>query len=153
MKTDTDPNLQKMNRGGEVNTKLHPLWLVFEPHPDANDWFTEILTSHGVEVISFYTEEQILEWITKVDNGNPQRVIVKGAMMRVRCDGLPGVPISIRLRQSNYLQQTRIILLSDCPSLRINEKLLESAKADTIIDDPTLIDPPNFERILIDAIS
>jgi CheY-like chemotaxis protein len=90
-----------------------PIWLVCEDEKQVEDMVLTFYEHLGVEGLSFASGEEALRWIDLVDRGQHDGELPQLAIIDIHFYGtVNGVDIAQRLRQSPYLHNIVIVLMT-----------------------------------------
>lgn len=101
-------------------------WMVVEDEPDLYDMVLTMYNMMGVDGVAFTTGEDALDWIDAVDSGQFADEIPELALLDIRLPGdIDGVRVGERIRHSNALKNTRVVLMT---AYKLSSKDEEAAK-------------------------
>ncbi|RMF78465.1 MAG: response regulator [Chloroflexi bacterium] len=113
-------------------------WLLLEDELDLYEVLLTIYAIAGYQGVALSNGEDMINWIDDVDNGEIDSIDIQFALLDIRLPGkLSGVDVAARLRESPYLWDIVIILMT---AYRLSpaeeEAVLEESGADLLLYKP-----------------
>ena len=88
-------------------------WMVVEDEPDLYDMILAMYATLGIGGVAFVTGEEAIDWIEQVEAGRVSDELPQLAMIDIRLpDRVTGDLVGARLRRSNVLKDTVIVLMT-----------------------------------------
>lgn len=113
-------------------------WMVVEDEPDLYDMVLAMYSTMGVDGLSFVTGEEAIEWIDDLENGHASDELPELVLLDIRLPGdINGIEVGARLRQSPFLQDIAIVLMTAYKlSPREEKRFMEQAGANLLLYKP-----------------
>ncbi len=86
-------------------------WMLVEDELDIHDVLLSMFEIWGVAGESFTEGVDAIEWINKIDNGRVER-LPQLALLDIRLPTDSGIDVSARIRESDYIGQIPIVLMT-----------------------------------------
>ncbi|NWF69863.1 MAG: response regulator [Chloroflexi bacterium] len=126
-------------------------WMVIDDEPGIYEMVLAMYETWGFEGLAFVSGEDAMGWIENVDEGRFQGDLPQFALLDIRLPGqIDGVMIGARLRQSPYLRDIGIVLMT---AFRLDQKqekaALKQSGADLLLYKPLSLTEqrPQFEKL------
>jgi CheY-like chemotaxis protein len=88
-------------------------WMVVEDEPDLYEMVLAMYEWWGFEGLAFVNGEDAIAWIDTVDQGRVQGDLPQLVLLDIRLPGqIDGLQVGARLRQSPYLREMGIVLMT-----------------------------------------
>jgi CheY-like chemotaxis protein len=128
-----------------------PTWMIVEDTPDLFDVLTAMFEIWGIKGAAFDDAPEAMTWIDEIEAGKFQGELPDLAILDLRLPNGSGAAIGMRLRQSKYLHNMGIVLITAWKLPVEREALtLRQTGADALVYKPL----PRMEefRTLLDQI-
>lgn len=128
-------------------------WMVVEDEPDLYDTLLALFEIWSIDGVAFTNGTDAIKWIRDIDEGRTETHIPELAILDIRLPGINGPEIGHRLRQSPYLKDIAIVLITAYHlSPHEEREVIALADADILMYKP-LPQPTDFRTVLQKAIT
>lgn len=112
-------------------------WLVAENEPDLHGVLLSVCELWSIDGLAFSNGQNVFNWVERVDHSEFADYLPKLALLDVRLPNISGLEVSARIRQSEYLKDIAIVVMTAyrlSPEDEVNA--LEQPGADLLIYNP-----------------